>query len=183
MSLVGREGAGPHDIRRMVRTGGRLYWTAGESLYYSEPKRLAALGYLSATKGPGKTRERTHYTLTAKGIEALRAWAAEPSAFPRIQNEAAAKVMSADLVGEEAVLAGVGALRADLAELSALVDEAEAAAEAIPHRTKYLRLNHRYARRLVEVHREWLDEVERELGSGPAARTGTGRAKRPRGAG
>jgi hypothetical protein len=35
-------------------------------------------------------------------------------------------------------------------------------AGAVPHREKYLLLNHRLARRLVEAHAEWLDEVERE---------------------
>jgi hypothetical protein len=27
-------------------------------------------------------------------------------------------------------------------------------------------LNHRLARRIVDAHREWLDEVERDLGAG-----------------
>ena len=43
-----------------------LDW-AGESQYYVEPKRLAKLGYLETRKEPGKTRERTIYTLTEKG--------------------------------------------------------------------------------------------------------------------
>ena len=37
-----------------------LAW-AGESHYSTEPKRRAKLGYLSASKAPGKTRERTVY--------------------------------------------------------------------------------------------------------------------------
>ena len=51
-----------------------LAW-AGESQYYTEPKRLAKLGYLDARKEPGKTRERTVYTLTDDGLEALREYA------------------------------------------------------------------------------------------------------------
>ena len=54
-----------------------LDW-AGESQYYAEPKRLAKLGYLDARKEPGKTRERTVYTLTDKGLEALRDYARTP---------------------------------------------------------------------------------------------------------
>jgi hypothetical protein len=42
----------------MARQGRMLDW-AGESQYYTEPKRLAALGYLDARKEPGKTSERT----------------------------------------------------------------------------------------------------------------------------
>jgi hypothetical protein len=55
LGLVGRTGAGPHELRGMVRRGRILDW-AGESQYYAEPKRLARLGYLEARKEPGKTR-------------------------------------------------------------------------------------------------------------------------------
>src|SRR6266508_7054733 len=74
LALVGRTGAGPHDLLRLARRGRMLAW-AGESQYYTEPKRLAKLGYLSARTEPGKTRERTVYTLTDKGLDALREWA------------------------------------------------------------------------------------------------------------
>ena len=70
LGLVGREGAAPHDLLRMARRGRILAW-AGESQYYTEPKRLAKLGYLTARKEPGKTRERTVYALTDKGLDAL----------------------------------------------------------------------------------------------------------------
>jgi hypothetical protein len=41
---------------------------------------LARLGYLDARREPGKTRERTVYTLTEKGLDALRAYADTPAA-------------------------------------------------------------------------------------------------------
>jgi hypothetical protein len=40
LGLVGRAGAGAHDLRGMARRGRLLDW-AGESQYYVEPKRLA----------------------------------------------------------------------------------------------------------------------------------------------
>jgi len=51
----------------------------------------------------------------------------------------------------------------ELADLNARLDVAEAMAETLPHRRKYLLLNHRLARRIVRAYGEWLDEVEREL--------------------
>src|SRR5919204_4308531 len=66
LGLVGHQGAAPHDLLRLAKRGRMLAW-AGESQYYTEPKRLAKLGYLEARKEPGKTRERTVYTLTDKG--------------------------------------------------------------------------------------------------------------------
>jgi len=44
LGLVGRRGAGPHDLLRMATSGRMLAW-AGESQYYTEPKRLAKLGW------------------------------------------------------------------------------------------------------------------------------------------
>src|SRR5581483_1277084 len=86
LGLVGRGGAGAHDLLRMARRGRILAW-AGESQYYVEPKRLAQLGYLEARREPGKTRDRTVYTLTEKGLEALRAWAQTPLEFTPVKSE------------------------------------------------------------------------------------------------
>src|SRR6476646_4021826 len=86
LGLVGRSGASPYELQRMARQG-RIYDFAGESRYYVEPKRLARLGYLEARKEPGKTRERTVYSLTDAGLEALRAWAGSPLSFPRLEHE------------------------------------------------------------------------------------------------
>ena len=164
LGLVGRGGLNPYDLRQMVRRG-RIYDWVGESQYYVEPKRLARLGYLDARKEPGKTRERTVYTLTDKGLQALREWATTPVHYPRMEHEPLTRLLVADLVGEAPVRASLGTLRDDIADLSARLDEAEAAAENLPHRRKYLLMGHRLNRRLLEVHLEWLDEIERELES------------------
>jgi PadR family transcriptional regulator AphA len=170
MTLVGAGGAGPHDIVRMMRQG-RIYWSAAESHYYAEPKRLEKLGYLTSRKEPGKTRERTHYMLTAKGRGALRAWLAEPATLPRIQHEAIVKLLAADLADDETVLRSLQAMRADIADAFARLDVADAVAATLPHRERYLRLVHTLGRALLDVHARWLDEVERELGGGKEART------------
>jgi DNA-binding PadR family transcriptional regulator len=162
LALVGKEGAGAHDLVRMAHRG-RIYAYNAESQYYAEPKRLERLGYLTARREPGKTRERTHYTLTKTGLDALREWAPNPTPFPRIDHEGVTRVLAADLVGEEPVHESISALRAEIAELSARLDVAEAIAETLPHRRKYLALNHRLARRLLEAHLEWIEEIEREL--------------------
>jgi DNA-binding PadR family transcriptional regulator len=164
LALVGAGGAGPHDLVRMSHRG-RVHAYGAESQYYAEPKRLERLGYLTARKEPGRTRERTHYMLTDKGLQALRDWAPKPTPFPRIQNEGITRLLAADLVGEEPVRESISALRAEIVDLSARLDAAQAVAETLPHRRKYLALNHRLARRLLEVHLEWVDDVERELSS------------------
>jgi DNA-binding PadR family transcriptional regulator len=162
LGLVGSTGAGPHDLRQMVRRGRMLDW-AGESRYYVEPKRLAALGYLEAHKEPGRTRERTVYTLTDKGLQALREWAQTPVRFTPLKSEPLLRLLVADLVGEATTRRSIAALREDIEDLSARVAEAEAAADALPHRRKYLLLVAGFLRRLLELHLDLVDEVQREL--------------------
>src|SRR5207248_7445855 len=106
LGLVGRGGAAPHDLLRMAQRGRFLAW-AGESQYYVEPKRLARLGYLAARKEPGKTRERTVYTLTENGLDALRAWAQTPVHFTPVKSELLLRLLIADLVGEAATRKGI----------------------------------------------------------------------------
>src|SRR5215218_3366887 len=162
MGLVGRHGAGPHDLLRMARRGRVLDW-AGESQYYVEPKRLAKLGYLEARTEPGRTRPRTVYSLTDKGVEALREWAATPVTFTPVKSELLLRLLIADLVGDEVTRASVATLRDDLADILTRLDESAAAAEALPHRRAYLLLVNDFLRRLVALHADFVDEVEREL--------------------
>src|SRR6266536_1472955 len=84
LGLVGRGGAGAHDLLRMAQRGRILSW-AGESQYYVEPKRLARL------------------------------------------------------------------------------EQSEASAQTLPHRRKYLLLVSAFLRRLLDLHLELVDEVERKL--------------------
>jgi DNA-binding PadR family transcriptional regulator len=162
LGLVGRTGAGAHDLLRMVRRGRMLAW-AGESQYYTEPKRLAALGYLDAREEAGRTRRRTVYTLTEKGLDALCEYARTPVSFTPVKSDALQRLLIADLVGDESTRQSIGTLREDIEDLAARLDEAEASADALPHRRKYLLLVVDFLRRLLELHVELIDEVEREL--------------------
>jgi DNA-binding PadR family transcriptional regulator len=173
LGLVGRTGAAPHDLLRMARRGRMLDW-AGESQYYVEPKRLARLGYLDARKEPGQTRERTVYTLTDQGLDALATWAQTPVHFTALKSEALLRLLITDLVGEPATRASIATLRDDVDDLLARLDEIEAGAHTLPHRRKYLLLVTGFMRRLFELHLDLVDRVERELE--PAKRGGRQRA-------
>jgi DNA-binding PadR family transcriptional regulator len=170
LALVGEGGAGAHDIYDMIRRGGPVYWTAAASQVYAEPKRLARLGYLTAAKEPGKTHDRTVYRLTAAGREALTAWLRSPSPFPRIQHEASVRLLAGDMIADAEIVTSLQGLRREIAAVSALVDEMEAARPKLPHRERYLRLEHSLARRLLQAQLDWIEEVEQELGTGTAVR-------------
>ena len=162
LGLVGRQGAGAHDLLRMARRGRMLDW-AGESQYYVEPKRLARLGYLEARREPGKTRERTVYTLTEKGHDALRAYAQTPVRFTPLKSDPLLRLLICDLVGEPVTRSSVLTLREDIADLMLRLDAAEETARAIEHRSKYLLLVIDFLRRYLDLHLDLVDQVEREF--------------------
>jgi DNA-binding PadR family transcriptional regulator len=162
LGLVGRGGAGPHELRQLVRKGRFLAW-AGESQYYVEPKRLAKLGYLEARKEPGKTRDRTVYTLTEKGVDALQEWGRTPLRLTPLKSEAALRLLAADIVGEGATRESMASLREDLDDLRARLEEMRASAKRLPHREKYLLLVVAFLERVLVAHEQLADDVERAL--------------------
>ena len=179
LGLVGSGGASAHDLLRMSRRGRILDW-AGESQYYTEPKRLARLGYLEARREPGKTRERTVYTLTERGLEALRAYGATPVELTPLKSEPLLRLLLADLVGEPTTRESLVTLREDIVDVLARLDENEESAAALPHRSKYLLMTTRFLRRYVELHCDLVDEVEREFAAhDPPAVSRPSRTRRP----
>jgi hypothetical protein len=80
-----------------------------------------------------------------------------------VKSEPLIRLLVADLVGEAPTRESIAALREDIADLSRRLDESEAAADALPHRRKYLLITFAFLRRLLELHLELVDDVEREL--------------------
>jgi len=169
LGLVGRGGAAPHDLLRLAKRGRMLAW-AGESGYYTEPKRLAKLGYLAAAKEPGKTHQRTVYRLTDKGLDALCDYARSPASFTPVKSDALLRLLICDLVGEDVTRESMEALRADISDIESRLDEAEQGAHELPHREKYLLIVIRFLRGLVALHSDLLDEVASQLGPGPRSK-------------
>jgi DNA-binding PadR family transcriptional regulator len=166
LGLVGRGGAGAHDLLRMARRGRMLDW-AGESQYYVEPKRLAKLGYLETHRAPGKTRERTVYTLTELGHQALREYARTPVRFTPLKSDPLLRLLICDLVGEPVTRSSLATLREDISDLMERLEDGEATARALEHRSKYLLLVIDFLRRYLELHLELVDEVERTFATKP----------------
>jgi DNA-binding PadR family transcriptional regulator len=179
LGLVGSGGAGAHDLLRMARHGRILDW-AGESQYYVEPKRLARLGYLATRKEPGKTRERTVYTLTENGRRALADYANFPVTVTPLKSDALLRLLICDLVGEDATRKSLATLRRDIDDLRRRLDDSEQTARKLPHREKYLLLVLDFLRGFVDLHEHLVDTAERELTSQAHGRTRTPSIARPR---
>ncbi|MEA2167069.1 MAG: hypothetical protein QOF76_369 [Solirubrobacteraceae bacterium] len=164
LAAIGENGASTPELVEMASRGG-MHWTASASQVYAEPKRLLALGWITAKKGPGKTRRRTVYRLTDAGREALREWLREPVGFPRLQHAAAMRLFAGDLLSDAEIVTSLQGLRDDIAEMREVLARNVERAALLTHRTRYLLLYQDLGRRLLDAHADWLDAVERELGS------------------
>lgn len=162
LGLVGRGGAGAHDLLRLARRGRMLAW-AGESRYYTEPKRLAELGYLESRTEPGATRPRTVYSLTEKGLGALREYATTPVELTPLKSEPLLRLLICDLVGEDVTRESLSNLRDEIHDLRTRVGESEASAKELPHRARYLLLVTGFLNRFLDLHAELADEVEKDF--------------------
>jgi PadR family transcriptional regulator, regulatory protein AphA len=101
--------------RQMDRSLGR-FWPRAQSKLYEEPKKLVALGLArDAVEHTGK-RERTVYTITEDGRDALRHWLGTPGAGPVLEFEQLLQVSFAENAGTDSVRATLAAARAWAAE-------------------------------------------------------------------
>jgi hypothetical protein len=110
------------------------------------------------------------YTLTDKGLAALRAYARTPVTFTPLKSEPLLRLLICDLVGEAATRKSMAALRVDIADIQWRLDDAERTVRDLPHRAKYLLLVVAFLRRLLDLHLELVDEVERDLARTKGAR-------------
>jgi hypothetical protein len=67
------------------------------------------------------------------------------------------------MLNDRAIVASFRGMLPELDRLETLVEEMDEQAHRVPHRARYLRLNHAYARKLIGLHREWVEAVAREL--------------------
>jgi DNA-binding PadR family transcriptional regulator len=148
----------------MMRRGAWSYWSASQSQFYAEPKRLEKLGLLTSRKEPGRTRERTAYELTDAGRAAVREWLGTPAAFPRIQHEGVVRLLGAEFADDATVLRGLSGMRAEIAAGRAWLERAAEIEPTLPRRERALRINRRMASRMLDAQEAWLDEVEAEFG-------------------
>jgi PadR family transcriptional regulator, regulatory protein AphA len=97
--------------RQMDRSLGRV-WPRAQSKLYEEPKKLVEHGLAGARVQAQGKRERTVYTITAKGRRELAAWLHTPGSGPVLEFEGLLKLFLADHGGKDDALATLAAARA-----------------------------------------------------------------------
>ena len=81
-----------------------------------------------------------------------------------LKSEPLLRLLLCDLVGEERHPRGhQTTLRDDIADIQLRLDDSERSAKQLPHREKYLLIATGFLRRLLELHRDLVDQVEQEF--------------------
>lgn len=96
LALFDRSGgeATSYDLKQALDASIQNFWPVPHTTAYEEPARLAEAGYLTARQEEGGRRKRV-YALTEAGRQALREWAADPTASPpQLKEEAVLKVFA-----------------------------------------------------------------------------------------
>lgn len=100
----------------------RHIWPRAESNVYAEPKRLVAAGLAEATVEHTGKRERTVYTITPAGRDALQQWLGRASGASRFESEALLKVLFASEGSREDLQRNVQAMLDEASETLAFCD-------------------------------------------------------------
>jgi DNA-binding PadR family transcriptional regulator len=83
-----------YDIKQAMEISIQNFWPVPHTTAYEEPARLAGGAYLAARQEEVGRRRRV-YSLTAKGREALAAWAADTEVTPpQLREEAILKIFA-----------------------------------------------------------------------------------------
>jgi DNA-binding PadR family transcriptional regulator len=164
-AVLGQLAHGPasgYEIQARLRTTAAHFWHAAYSQIYAELRRLQGLGY--ATGEPvvqsGRPNKRV-YTITAAGRRALARWLEQPWGLAHIRDESLVKLMLADGMPPDAVVAQVRRLLESHERRRAEFDEAIAALPA--DAPLYLRLAMRKGVHAQTAFAAWCREVIGEL--------------------
>jgi DNA-binding PadR family transcriptional regulator len=102
LGLLAREGPStPYDLERRVAVTLGHVWSFPHTQLYTEPPRLASLG-LAKERREQDGRRRRLFTITDRGLEAVRAWLDSPSSEPtELRDLGLLQLFFADLTGPE----------------------------------------------------------------------------------
>lgn len=139
--ILGILGLGPHsgyDIKQLADVSTRHFWATSYGQIYPELKRLTEAGLIEPKDASRGTRQRTLYSITAKGHETLRTWVANPVIETlEVRDEMLLKLFFADEMSHKETLRLLEAMVRRHKQVAAGLREHEPMAQAQPHPMKY----------------------------------------------
>jgi DNA-binding PadR family transcriptional regulator len=171
-----------YEIKQLVDSSARFFWTASYGQIYPELKKLEKAGLIAGDDTSQGARQRTTFKLTAEGKRAAREWIGRPPEVLEIRDEGLLKLFfagsidpkrAAEIARERAAIS-----RGKAAQLRAIEEQVDAAGqpagpEASPDAGSLLVL--RYGIEMSEWAADFFERAATELEaetSGTAAAAG-----------
>lgn len=157
-----------YDIKRVIDTSTRFFWTASYGQIYPELKRLRKAGLVRAEQAPRGKVKRTVYSLTPKGEQALHEWLADSQdVLFEIRDESLLRLFFSDLLSRDEVIVN---LRTQQHIFDLILDrfrEIEVDAKAgVAEGRVYPYVALRYGIDFITFSRDWYAETARRLEAG-----------------
>jgi DNA-binding PadR family transcriptional regulator len=160
-----------YELTGQIRRSLRWCLPKSESLLYTEPKRLVAMGLATVSRERAGLRTRAVYRITPRGRATLRAWLASRPAAPQLEAEVMLRVSFADQAGTRELL---DALRASGEDAERLLAEGVeqvrgylADGGPFPERLHLLGLMVDFYKDYALLLRDWSARAEAEVASWP----------------
>jgi len=158
------DGASPYEVELLIRDGAGGALGYSKSQVYKQVKVLAASGYLSPRTLEGKTRPKTYYSLTDKGLDAVRAWLRTRARAPKLDDsEAFIRIRALRLAHPSVVLEGLLEMRLELEDRADDLRQGQRRMKAKGHWDTAAALEFDLQRAKISAYLGWLDRVEDEL--------------------
>jgi DNA-binding PadR family transcriptional regulator len=157
-----------YDIKKVIDSSTRFFWTASFGQIYPELKRLRKAGLVEAEQVPrGKVR-RTVYSLTPKGEAALREWLTDSyDVLFEIRDESLLRLFFGDVLTREEVLANLRAQQEVFELVLARFHEIEIEARAgVDEGRLYPAVALQYGLDFITWARDWYADLERRIEAG-----------------
>lgn len=119
-ALLGLLGVQPwtaYELVAQTRRSLHYFWPRSEANLYAELKRIVERGHAEAEVIEGGGRQRTRYTITPAGRDALEAWLSTKPSPPTIEVEALLRVLLADQSSVDDLHAALAATAQQVREL------------------------------------------------------------------
>lgn len=133
----------------------------------SDPDALSAYDSDLTENAPGRRAREPSARSPTRGFTLCATTRARPSVFTPLKSEALIRLLMCDLVGEEITRQSISTLRGDIHDIEHRLQDAELRAAGLPHREKYLRIATDFMRRLLDLHLDLIDQVERDVSVEP----------------
>lgn len=157
-----------YDIKRVIDTSTRFFWTASYGQIYPELKRLRKAGLVRAEQAPRGKVKRTVYSLTPKGEQALHEWLADSQdVLFEIRDESLLRLFFSDLLSRDEVTVNLRAQEHIFDLILERFREIEVDAKAgVAEGRVYPYVALRYGIDFITFSRDWYAETARRLEAG-----------------